>query len=140
MDSVRSFLMTLFAWMLFAVSGFSFLSNELSAPVSTVQPKEDKVMPWRYEGLPDLSLISGEQALSLVSYALAGDFKLQVETSTGYITVEAVTGLSNVDFFKTNERATEISKIDLSVIPGQSYKMSVYRDKGTITMIQLKRP
>ncbi|MBW7475214.1 hypothetical protein K0T92_10685 [Paenibacillus oenotherae] len=116
MNSAGKFLLTLFAWMLFAWGGYSFLKNE-NLQNDYVQASEQKhISSSKYEGTADLNEMTGEQLIGMIPHALAGEYRLSID----YIGIDS---------------STDISSINLRGVVGLKYKISVNRTNGAITDI-----
>ncbi|GGA04891.1 hypothetical protein GCM10008018_58460 [Paenibacillus marchantiophytorum] len=118
MENLRSFLLTIFAWILFAVSGFIFLKHESIGTIHTGEAVSQQIAPAKYTGTADLTSIKGEQLIGMVPSALAGNFQLIID------------GLSITD-------TTDITTVDLRGVPGLSYNIRITRDAvGNIATIR----
>jgi hypothetical protein len=113
LDSIRGFLFTLFAWILFAICGFTFLQNESIGSIDMKKPASQQVAPAKYTGTADLSILKGEQVIGMVPFALAGNFNLRIDTM-----------LIDIN--------TDITTIDLRGVPGLNYTIAITRDVNGI--------
>ncbi|MEK3713926.1 hypothetical protein [Paenibacillus sp. FSL R7-0333] len=115
------FLLTLFAWILFAVGGFTFLRLEgENSAVELRQPEQRTVASALYTGTGDLKRINGEQVLGMIPAALEGDYILYI------------------DGMVINE-ATDLTAIDLREVPGTAYRLEVTRTDEMIKQISATR-
>ena len=117
MNAARSFMLTMFAWVLFMACAFPFLRHEWS-PASVPIAHETKDLTASLANPShDLDQISGEQLIGMVPFALNGDYELYID------------GIAI-------DQDTDISTIDLRNVPGLLYTLTVYRSQGHITAIQ----
>ncbi|MEK5033537.1 hypothetical protein MKY96_18940 [Paenibacillus sp. FSL R7-0302] len=115
------FLLTLFAWILFAMGGFTFLRLEGENSAAELrQPEQRTVASALYTGTGDLKRISGEQVLGMIPAALEGDYILYI------------------DGMVINE-ATDLTAIDLRGVPGAAYQLEVTRTDEMIKQISATR-
>lgn len=73
MKNSTQFLLTLFAWILFAVGGFTFLRLEMESAVPNRHYELPTVASAPYKGTGDLNKISGEQVIGMIPPALEGN-------------------------------------------------------------------
>lgn len=111
METARSFLITLFVWMLFAAGSIMFLKNEQKMNTLAQTSDRPNVFEGAYTGTADLSRMSGEQLLGLALYAKGGEFVLSID---GIVI----------------DRNTDLEAIDFQGVPGLEYELSMTRDSS----------
>lgn len=120
MKTSTQFLLTLFAWILFAIGGFTFLRLEWENSNQIRQPKQPVVASAPYVGTGDLKKVSGEQVIGMIPAALEGDYILKV------------------DGIVINEK-TDLTAVDLRGVPGVAYQLNVTRTDEMIKEISATR-
>ncbi|WP_159887529.1 hypothetical protein [Paenibacillus puerhi] len=110
MDILRTFLQTLFAWVLFAMGAAWFLTSEQHFAAGTKDFSRPQLFAGPYEGTADLSRLTGVQVLGMIPYALNGEYDLAIE------------GIGTFD------DSTDISAFDLRWVPSYTYRITVTRD------------
>ncbi|MFC6333916.1 hypothetical protein ACFP56_14910 [Paenibacillus septentrionalis] len=118
MNSARQFMLTLFAWILFMVGAFTFLSNEWS-PLENISNYSSKdIVEITSISERSLTEISGEQLIGMVPFALNGDYKLIIDN----IVID---------------HTIDIASVNLRNVIGLTYTLTIYRDNnGIITSIK----
>jgi hypothetical protein len=118
LEIARTFLLTLFAWSLFAMGGAWLLTAEQQFETASRTYERPILFDAPYTGTADLTRLTGNQVLGLVPYALNGEFDLSIE------------GIGTFDSM------TDISHYDLRWVPDRSYKISmIYDSQGKVTGI-----
>jgi hypothetical protein len=121
MKTSTQFLLTLFAWILFAAGGFTFLRLEWeNSAVQLRQPEQPVVASAPYMGTGDLKKVSGEQVIGMIPGALEGDYILYI------------------DGMVINED-TDLTAVDLRGVPGAAYQLKVSRTDEMIKEISATR-
>lgn len=120
MKTATQFLLTLFAWILFTVGGFTFLRLEGDNTVQTSLPEQSTIAPALYTGTGDLKEVSGGQVIGMIPQALEGEYILVI------------------DGIVFNEE-TDLDAVDLRGVPGTAYKLRVTRTDEMITEISATR-
>ncbi|OKP84627.1 hypothetical protein A3844_19250 [Paenibacillus helianthi] len=120
MKTATQFLLTLFAWILFTIGGFTFLHLEGENIVKARQPEQPTVANALYKGTGDLKKVSGEQVIGMIPAALEGDYIL------------------HIDGIVINEE-TDLTAVDLRGVPGAAYQLRVTRTNEMITEISATR-
>ncbi|MRN53047.1 hypothetical protein [Paenibacillus monticola] len=116
MRTSTQFLLTLFAWILFAIGGFTFLRLEGENAVQARQPVQPTVASAPYTGTGDLKKVNGEQVIGMIPSALEGDYILYIDGIV--INME-----------------TDLTAVDLRGVPGGAYQLSITRTDEMITKI-----
>ncbi|WP_339246491.1 hypothetical protein [Paenibacillus sp. FSL F4-0243] len=120
MKNSTQFLLTLFAWILFAVGGFTFLRLEMESAVPNRHYELPTVAAAPYKGTGDLNKISGEQVIGMIPPALEGEYILYI------------------DGIAINEE-TDLTAVDLRGVPDAAYQLRVTRTDEMITEISATR-
>ncbi|AIQ46203.1 hypothetical protein R70723_10125 [Paenibacillus sp. FSL R7-0273] len=120
MKTVTQFLLTLFAWILFTIGGFTFLRLETSHTVKARGPEQSTITQALYAGTGDLKKVSGAQLIGMIPQAIEGDYILVID---GII---------------FNEE-TDLDAVDLRGVPGGAYELRVTRNSEMITEISASR-
>ncbi|WP_042203658.1 hypothetical protein [Paenibacillus camerounensis] len=120
MKTATQFLLTLFAWILFTIGGFTFLRLETGQPVQARGPEQATLTRALYTGTGDLKKVSGEQLIGMIPQALEGDYILVI------------------DGIVFNEE-TDLDAVDLRGVPGVAYELRVTRNSEMITEISAAR-
>lgn len=120
MRSGTQFLLTLLAWVLFMVGGFSFLRFEGEHRPEVRAVVQPFLTTGLYTGVQNLNRVSGEQVLGMIPSALDGKYVLYV------------------DGMRIDE-STDLDALDLRRIPDASYQLSITRSNDKITQVQALR-
>lgn len=116
MKTSNQFLLTLFAWIMFTVGGFSFLRLEGENSLQRRQPVQPAVSVAPYRGTGDLKVVNGTQVIGMIPSALEGDYILYI------------------DGIRIDEN-TDLAAVELRGVPGLEYQLSVTRDSEMITVV-----
>lgn len=120
MRTATQFLLTLFAWIMFVIGGFTFLRLEADSTVQASRPEQPTVALAPYTGTGDLKKVSGEQLIGMIPQALEGDYILVI------------------DGIVFNEE-TDLDAVDLRGMPGAAYELRVTRTNEMVTEISAAR-
>ncbi|CAH1207718.1 hypothetical protein PAECIP111893_02763 [Paenibacillus plantiphilus] len=94
MEIARSFLVTVFVWILFATGSIMFLKGEQQMSALSSDWSRPKLFEGAYTGTADLSRMAGEQVLGLVTYAKEGEFVLNLDG----LLIDSNTEMDSIDF------------------------------------------
>lgn len=120
MKAATQFLLTLFAWFLFAAGGFTFLRLEGENSVQVRQPEQPTVAMAPYKGTGDLKKVNGAQVIGMIPPALDGEYVLYID---GLVIKED----------------TDLAAVDLRGVPSADYQLKVTRSDEMITAIYATR-
>lgn len=94
MDIARSILVTVFVWILFAAGAAMYLAGEEQMTELSTDWSMPQLFEGAYTGTADLTRMSGEQALGLVTHAKEGEFVLTLDG----LLIDSRTDLTSIDF------------------------------------------
>jgi hypothetical protein len=120
MRNGTQFLLTLLAWAMFMIGGFSFLRFEGEQAPSARLAVQPTVATASYTGTKNLNRISGQQVIGMIQPALDGKYVLYI------------------DGLRIDEN-TDLDTMDLRGVPDVNYQLSVTRSNERVTTIEAVR-